>query len=348
MKKRSKRRLIWNYIVTFFGFFLLSGITTTVSFMIFLNSLALPIEHIKRAAPITFFNLVFVASIFALIGTVWKKISVEKPIEEINSVLLRMKKGDFSAKLKRRYYSTRYSTMVNIINVLSGELSSIDNLKVSLMSNISHELKTPISIISNYATLLQDTSLSPEKQSEYAKAITESSKKMTELITNILKLNQLENQKIPTEMVYYDLSEQLCECLLNFEDIWEEKNIEVETDIEDSFFVKSDMNLLNIVWNNLFSNAFKFTPENGKVSVEVTQSSKHVTVTISDTGCGIPKEEIENIFEKFYQCDTSRATDGNGLGLALVRRIINITKSYISVESAPGKGSVFKVKVPKN
>ncbi len=348
MRKRSKRRLIWNYIVTFLGFFLLSGFTTTVSFLIFLHSLALPIEHIKQAAPITFFNLVFVASLFALIGTAWKKLSVEKPIDEINSVLLKIKKGDFSAKLKRRYYTSRYSTMVNIINILSTELSSIDNLKVSLMSNISHELKTPISIISNYATLLQDTNLSPEKQSEYAKAITESSKKMTELITNILKINQLENQKIPTEMIDFDLSEQLCECLLNFEEIWEEKNIEVETNIEDSIHVKSDMNLLNIVWNNLFSNAFKFTPEEGKVSVEVSQSSKYVTVIISDSGCGIPKEEIENIFEKFYQCDTSRATDGNGLGLALVKRIINIINSYISVDSTPGKGSVFKVKIPKN
>lgn len=348
MKKRSKRRLTLNYIVTFIGFFLLSGFTTTISFFLFFHSLSLPIEHIKRAAPITFFNLIFVSSVFALIGTVLKKLTVEKPVDEINEVLLKIKKGDFSSKLNRRRYTSRYSTIVNNINLISNELSSIDNLKVSLMSNISHELKTPISIINNYATLLQDTSLPQEKQTEYAKAITESSKKMTELITNILKLNQLENQNIPTEMKSFDLSEQLCECLLSFEDIWEEKNIEVETDFEDGICVKSDMQLLNIVWNNLFSNAFKFTPENGKVSVSVSQTSKYAIVSITDSGCGIPKDQTELIFEKFYQCDTSRATDGNGLGLALVKRITNITKSLIYVDSEIGKGTTFKVKLPKN
>ncbi len=347
MPKRFKQRLFSNYVITFIGFFLLSGFATTVSFLLFFYSYDLPIDYIEKAARYTFFNLLFISAAFALIGTTWKKYTVEKPISEINNVLLRIKKGDYSARLNRRLYTSRFSTIVNNINLMTHELSSLDTLKISLMSNISHELKTPVSVISNYATLLQDTSLPPDKQLEYARAISESSKKMTEFITNILKLNQLENQNIPSDMKEYNLSEQLCECLLNFEEVWDNKNIEIETDIEEDVTVKSDIQLMNIVWNNLFSNAFKFTPENGQISVTLTQGNKYAIVKISDTGCGIPEEQKDLIFEKFYQCDTSRATDGNGLGLALVKRIINITDSFIKVDSKEGEGTTFTVKIRK-
>lgn len=346
MQKRSKRRLAFNFIITFSGFFLLSGFTTTVSFLLFLHSLDLPLDHIKKAAPITFFNLLLVSSLFGIIGTIWKKLAIEKPVEEINKVLLKIKKGDFSAKLQRRVFTTRFSTIVNNINLISHELSSLDSLKVSLLSNISHELKTPVSIINNYATMLQDTSLDTEKQIEYAKIIQNSSKKMTELIANILKLNQLENQKILSDRRPYNLSEQICECLLNFEEIWDIKNIEIINEIEEDVIVNSDAQLLAIVWNNLFSNAFKFTPENGTVTVTLSKGKKYAVVRISDTGCGIPENQTELIFDKFYQCDISRNSDGNGLGLALVKRIINITDSIIKVDSIINEGSTFTVKIP--
>lgn len=347
MKKRTKRRLVWNFIVSFFGFFLLSGCVVTFSFLIFFRYFDLPIDNIRPAAKSTFYNLLFVSSLFGFISTVWKMISVERPVEDINRILFEIRKGNFSAKLKRRFFSSRYSTIVNNINLMANELSSLDNLKLSLMSNISHELKTPISIINNYATLLQDSDLTPEKRREYAMAVQDSSKKMTELVTNILKLNQLENQKIPTELKSFNLSDQICECLLNFEDVWEKKDIDVVTDIDDDITINADMQLLQIVWNNLFSNAFKFTPQNGTVSVSVKDGNNYAAVTITDTGCGIPKEKTEMIFEKFYQCDTSRNSDGNGLGLALVRRIINITDSIIEVDSTVGKGTTFTVRIPK-
>ncbi len=347
-KKRFRQRLIINYVISFVTFFVLSGLATTVSFLLFFYSYDLPVEYVEKAARFTFYNLLFISAAFALIGTAWKKYTVEKPIEEINKVLMRIKKGDFSAHLNRRFYTQRFSTIVNNVNLMSRELQSFDKMKISMMSNISHELKTPISVISNYATLLQDPTLPPEKQVEYAKAINESSKKMTELITNILKINQLENQKIPTDLKKYDLSEQICECLLGFEDTWEKKNIEIDTDIEDGINVVSDTQLLTIVWNNLFSNALKFTPEGGKLTVSLKGHKKYAVVKITDTGCGIEKENLEMIFEKFYQCDSSRSTDGNGLGLALVKRITNITNCFINVESEVGKGTTFTVKVPRD
>ena len=347
MKKSSKRRLIFNFLITFVGFFLLAGISTAASLLVFLRDLSLPLEYIKQLAPYTFINLVFMSVVFGILGTTWKKLTIEKPMDEINRFLIRIKRGDLSQKLNRRFYSSRYSTMVNNINLIANELSSIDTLKVSLLSNISHELKTPVSVISNYATMLQDTSIGPEKQVEYAKAISESSKKMTELITNILKLNQLENQNIPNDMSDFDISEQLCEGLLEFEDIWEEKSIEIITDIEEFVIVHSNKQLMSIVWNNLLSNAFKFTPENGSITVNLKTTSKYAVVEIADTGCGISEEHQELIFDKFFQCDTSRSTDGNGLGLALVKRIIDITNCFIKVDSTVGEGTKFTVKIPR-
>ncbi len=347
MNKHSKRRLILNFILTFLGFFILSGFTVTVSFLLFFKFADLPNTDFDFFTPIVLINQLTVSLIFGFIGTIWRKLTVEKPISEINDVLRKIKKGNLDLKLNRRGYLSRYSSMVRNINLIASELSSLDNFKVSLMSNVSHELKTPISVISNYAALLQEKNLSDEKRIEYAKNISDSSKKVTELITNVLKLNQLENQNLSTNMKDYNLSEQLCECILTFENVWEEKNIDIITEIAEDVNVINDMQLMSIVWNNLLSNAFKFTPENGQVTINLSEGKKYAVVKISDTGCGISEDHIENIFEKFYQCDTSRATDGNGLGLALVKRIINLTDSIIKVESEEGTGTTFTVKIHK-
>ena len=348
MKKHSKRRLFFNFIITFVGFFILSGITTTVSMLMFLHSLEISFDYIIEFAPITFINLLFVSLLFGIIGTAWKSITIERPVTAINEALLKIRKGELSTKIKRRLYPSRFSTIVNNINLMTTELSSIDNLKVSLMSNISHELKTPISVISNYAALLQDESIDESKKVEYAKAISDSSKKMSELITNILKLNQLENQKIPSEIKEYNVSEQLCECLLNFEAQWEKKGIEIETDIADEVYVAADKELLSLVWNNLLSNALKFTEKDGVVTLNLYVDEEYAYVQVKDTGCGMTPETGANIFKKFYQGDTSHATKGNGLGLALVKRVIDICKGEIAVSSCLGEGSTFTVRLSRS
>ena len=197
----------------------------------------------------------------------------------------------------------------------------------------------------NYGTLLQQPDLPEEKRLEYAKAVTEASRRLADLITNILKLNKLENQQIYPVKATYNLGEQLCECLLNFEDTWEKKEIEIDTDIEEDVFVESDAELLTLVWNNLFSNAMKFTEPGGKVSLKLKTEGNLAIVTVQDTGCGISPEVGKHIFEKFYQGDTSHATQGNGLGLALVRRVVDIVGGDISVSSVVGKGSIFTVTI---
>ena len=241
-----------------------------------------------------------------------------------------------------------FNRIGDAINKMAEELSGTETLRTDFIANVSHELKTPLAIMGNYATMLQRPGIAEEEKNEYAKAISEASRKLAQLITNILKLNKLENQQIFPQPQEFNLGEQLCECLLVFEDAWEAKNLEIETDIQDDVRIKSDPELLSLVWNNLISNAVKFTPEGGTINVSLKTEGSQVTVSVSDTGCGINPETGKHIFEKFYQGDTSHATQGNGLGLALVKRVVDILQGEISVQSTPGQGSTFTVRIRRN
>jgi signal transduction histidine kinase len=226
---------------------------------------------------------------------------------------------------------------------MTQELSGMETMRTDFIANVSHELKTPLAVIQNYGTLLQQTDLPAEKRLEYARAITDSSRSLANMISNILKLNKLENQTIYPASVTFDLGEQLCECLVGLEDVWDKKGLEIDADVEENVRVKADPELLTLVWNNLFSNAIKFTDEGGKISLSMKSENGMAVVKISDTGCGISPEVGKHMFEKFYQGDTSHASKGNGLGLALVKRVIDITGGDISVSSEVGKGSTFTV-----
>ena len=237
--------------------------------------------------------------------------------------------------------------IIQCFNTMAAELGSVETLRTDFIANVSHEMKTPLAVMQNYGKLLQMPGLSEEKRMEYAKGVAEGSHRLADMMTNILKLNKLEKQQIYPKTEEYDLGEQLCECLLQFENVWEENDIEIETEIADDVKVNTDQELLSLVWNNLFSNAFKFTPKGGKVTLILEATEDHAIVKVKDTGCGMSPEVGAHIFEKFYQGDTSHATQGNGLGLALVKRVVDILYGEISVESTLGKGSTFIVKFRK-
>ena len=342
-------RGVYNYLM----FFLLVAFLVTCSTMLFVSTLRdtlqlrLTNENLNVAAKLTFGNVIVLSVLFTVIDAVRRKLTTEKATKHIAEAASRVVQGDFGvriAPISRLGVDEKFNEIIKCFNTMAEELGSVEMLRTDFIANVSHEMKTPLSVMQNYGTLLQMPDLEEDKRIEYAKGVVEGSRRLADMMTNILKLNKLEKQQIYPKTEEYDLGEQLCECLLRFESVWEEKNIEIETEIAEDVKVNTDGELLSLVWNNLFSNAFKFTPDGGKVKLILETTGDYAIVKVTDTGCGISPEIGTHIFEKFYQGDTSHATQGNGLGLALVKRVVDILQGEISVESAVGKGSTFVVK----
>ena len=354
MKKLTFRTVL-RMISSFMIFFLTIGFAVSCCMMLFLNVIAetmgleFTAENIAAAAKITLVNVLIITAIFTWIDYIRRRMTVDRPVRIITEAAEKIMKGDLSVRIKPMQGAATegFNRIITAVNAMTEELSGIETLRTDFISNVSHEMKTPLAVMQNYGTLLQSPELSDEKRIEYAKGVTDASRRLADMMTNILKLNRLENQTIFPQKAVFDLGEQLCESLLQYESIWEKSDIEIETEIEDDVKVEADAELLSLVWNNLFSNAFKFTGEGGKVRVSLTTDGHYAVVSVSDTGCGMTPEVGAHIFEKFYQGDTSRATQGNGLGLALVKRVVDIMQGEIGVESAVGKGTTFTVKIEK-
>ena len=352
MKKPTLKDVLGS-VSSFLLFFLTVGFIVSCCMMLFVSILADTMEltitpdNVGTAAKVTFWNVILITFLFKFADYIRRKIMVERPTKIITEATEKIMSGDFSVRIKPMQSSGMegFNQIAMAINQMAEELSSVETLRADFIANVSHEMKTPLAVMQNYGTLLQATDLSDEKRIEYAKGATDASRRLSEMMTNILKLNRLENQQIFPETTTFDLGEQLCECLLQFENVWEKKNIEIETDIAEDIKVEADAELLSLVWNNLFSNAFKFTEEGGSVSLQLTATEHHAIVKVKDTGCGMTAEVGAHIFEKFYQGDTSHSVQGNGLGLALVKRVIDILQGEIGVESIVGVGTTFTVKI---
>ena len=351
MKKLSFRqvlRAVNNYVV----FFLTVGFAVSCCMMLFLSILAdsmgivFNADNIEVAAKLTFGNVLLITFLFGTADHIRRKITVERPVKQIIAAAEKIMQGDFSTRVPtiRGAGTDGFDQIGSAINKMAQELYGTETLCTDFIANVSHELKTPLAVMGNYATMLQRPGITEEERCEYARSISEAARKLAQLITNILKLNKLENQQIFPQPQEYDLGEQLCECLLGFEDAWEAKHLEIETDIEDDVRIKSDPELLRLVWNDLISNAVKFTPDGGTIGVSLKTEGSSVIVQVRDTGCGMKPETGRHIFEKFYQGDTSHATQGNGLGLALVKRVVDILSGEIGVQSVYGQGSTFAVR----
>ena len=357
MRKGDKSTNIQHWLFSlqrYVIFFLLMSFVVTCCMLLFLNTMVknmeidLNEEGIRQAAKLTFLNVVLISLLCTVIDGIRRKFMIGRPVRRIVDAAEKVMNGDFSVhiqNMKTPDNQDGFNIIIDYFNRMTEELSGMETLRTDFIANVSHELKTPLAVMQNYGTMLQQADLPEEKRLEYAKAITDASHSLANLITNILKLNKLENQEIYQNATDYDLSEQLCECLISFEEAWEQKNLEIETDIEENVTINADGKMLSLVWNNLFSNAIKFTEPGGTVSLSVKKEGDFAIVKVSDTGCGISKETGVHIFEKFFQGDTSHATKGNGLGLALVKRVMDIIGGEISVESELGIGSTFTVKI---
>ena len=355
--KRHRQKPFFRALQNYVTFFLLVAFIVSCSTMLFVSvmrdsmHLVLTRENLAAAAKLTFGNVLLISFLSATIDYIRRKQMVDRPVKQIMDALDRVMQGDFSVRIplvKEFASETGFNEIIKAINAMTAELQGTETLRTDFIANVSHELKTPLAVMANLSTMLQQPDISEADRMEYAKAISHSSRRLAALITNILKLNKLENQQIFPKHEEYDLSGQLCEALLQFEDAWEAKNLNIETQIKDDVRICSDPELLSLVWNNLISNAVKFTPGGGTVGVTLTEDEKQVTVSVRDTGCGIDPDTGKHIFEKFYQGDTSHATQGNGLGLALVKRVMDILQSEISVQSTPGQGSTFTVRIRRD
>lgn len=271
--KHNKTQRFLFSILRYITFFMLMAFVITCCMMLFVSkmseamNLTLTSEGLQQAARLTFFNVILLSLVCTVIDSIRRKFMIERPVKRIVIAADKIMKGDLSARIKPCHSKDcmdGFDIITDYFNRMAEELSGIETLRTDFIANVSHELKTPLAVMQNYGTMLQQPDLPEEKRIEYAKAITETSRRLADLISNILKLNKLENPQIFPDKKRYDLGEQLCECLLSFEDIWEQKQMEIETDIEDGVLVNSDAELLSLVWNNLFSNAVKFTPTDGK------------------------------------------------------------------------------------
>lgn len=351
----TKIRRIAASVNRYLVFFLLMAFVITCCMLLFLETmgaatgLELSEEMISGAAKLTFLNILFLSLVCTVIDGVRRRYMVERPIKRIISAAEKIMQGDLTTRIPstKRVLDNYgdFQSVAEYFNKMAEELSGIETLRTDFISNVSHELKTPLAVMQNYAAMLQQPDLAEETRMEYAKSIADASRRLADLITNILKLNKLENQQIFPDKRTFNLGEQLCGCLLDFENIWESKGLNIDTEIEDDVYVEADSELLTLVWNNLFSNAMKFTEPGGSVSLRLQTDKDAAIVQVSDTGCGISPEVGAHIFEKFYQGDTSHAAQGNGLGLALVKRVVDINGGDISVESSVGVGSTFTVRL---
>lgn len=318
------------------------------SMLILFHAMQIDEQLIRRNAPLALLNMLLLCAVFWELDSLRRRYTVDRHVRRIIRGLEQIQAGDFTvhiAPIESGSSGGELNQVIAGINRMTRELAGVETLRTDFLSNVSHELKTPLAVIGNYATLLQNPSITQAQRAEYARAVSNGVQRLSSLITNILRLNKLENQQIYPSAAPYSLSEQLCECILGFEQLWEDKELELETDIDEDIIVCADRELLALVWNNLFSNAVKFTERGGRISCSLHAEGAQAVAVIADTGCGMSAETGARIFEKFYQGDTSHASQGNGLGLALVKKVIDITGGEISVSSVLGKGSTFTVRL---
>ena len=332
-------------LVYFVVLLIMSGVHTGL--IVLINNAQIP-PVIEVMIPLGYWMLVAVG--LTLFTRSRVKATYETPMQNLAKAAKQVADGDFSVFIPPAHAvgeKDYLDIMITDFNRMVEELGSVETLKTDFVSNVSHELKTPITVIQSNAEMLKLENLTKEQREECTEHILQSTRRLSSLITNILKLNKLDKQAITLLPQIYNLSEQLCECAIQYETIWESKGIDFIADIEDCVEVEADAELLSLVWNNLLSNAFKFTSSGGTVTMRQTSDLGSVMVSVSDTGCGMDEETRKHIFSRFYQGDTSHATEGNGLGLALVKRVLELEGGTIHVETAPGVGSTFQVFIPK-
>lgn len=295
--------------------------------------------------------ILFMSLISLVIGAVISFFGSRIPLKPVNELINKMNRlaaGDFQTRLKFGETMSSHPAVKELttsFNTMAEELENTELLRSDFINAFSHEFKTPIVSITGLANLLEAGNLTEDERRQYARAIREESMRLSSLASNVLNLTKVENQTILTDLSHFNLSEQVRSAVLLLEEKWTSKDINLQLDF-DEFMIEANEELLKQVWINLIDNAIKFAPRFGTVELQLTDLGKNLCVKISNTGSEIPIDKQEKIFHKFYQADESHATKGNGIGLTIVKRIVDLHNGNITVSSSDGV-TTFIVTLPK-
>ncbi len=336
-RKKKTRFSLRARLTLLVGFVVLISILISIGVLYLLSWIFPNLSNVSQLLQLNFLS--FLISI--IVARFMVKIFCD-PIRDLREGMGKVANGDFSVRLKTKSTSGEIQEMMSGFNMMVKELQSTEILQSDFVSNVSHEFKTPINAIEGYTTLLQNTENIDETENYYIEKILFNTKRLSSLVSNILLLSKIENQTIPTRKENYRLDEQVRETILALESAWEPKEIEFDIDLDEINYY-GNANLIYHVWLNLMSNAIKFSNQGGEVKIRLYKETEKIFFVIENQGPQLSEEALKHIFDKFYQEDTSHKEEGNGLGLALVKRILSMTNGEITAENVEKNGCRFTV-----
>ena len=353
-KKEKKRISLYVYLTLSFLAILITVLLINFIYFGFINHAFLAEKGISKEAInrervkniISSFKIATIYSLGIGVSLILVMAShIINPLRKITEATKKVATGNLKVKVDVDR-KDEIGELAQNFNIMVDELNSIEYLRKDFISNISHELKTPIASIQGFTKLLADDNLSKEEKDEYINIILEETQRLSNLSSNILKLSNLEKQEIVTNKTEFRLDNQIRKAIIMLDEKINSKKIKISLDSSE-VSIYEDEDLIMEIWINLINNAIKYSNENGEIKIKVIEKENDVKVSIKDEGIGIPKDKQERIFEKFYQVENSRAGEGSGLGLAIVKRIVDLIKGEIEVESKEKQGTKIIVSIPK-
>lgn len=351
-KKSIQRSLIRDTIISI----VIVVIISIIGFYVFVNREALKtlvqvnleskeqvkdlLDIIQRSIFILIINVIVISAVVMKLASG----KMLKPIQQITEATKKVSSGDFKVRLETRR-NDEIGELTNNFNQMVRELGSIEVLQKDFINNVSHEIKTPITSIQGFAKLLEDDEISKEEKQEYLNIIVEESNRLLNISTNILRLSKLQNQEKITKRDSINVTEQVRKTISLLEPKWKEKNLSFNISTQEIYYY-GDEEITFQIWVNLIDNAIKFSKEDGKINITIKQENSYIIVKIKDNGIGMDENEQQKIYTRFYQIDQSHSQEGSGLGLSIVKRIIDLSNGKIEVESKKNVGTTFTIKLP--
>lgn len=312
-------------------------------------SIASYLEERKILKDLSVLTLVCLATVSTLIcGFVSYGVGrrILNPMAKLSAASKEVAKGNYAVRVSDSSKMEEVQTTFRNFNAMVKQLDSVASVGNDFASNVSHEFKTPLTAVEGYAMLLQDPTLTEEERQEYVDQILTNVRRLTDLVGNILLLSRVENKGLADAYTSFRVDEQIRQSVVHLQTLWMQKNLTIDADL-DEVTIQASQGLLSHVWENLMENAIKFSPADGSIELRLLEQTECVVFSIQDHGCGMSPEVQSRIFEKFYQGDPSHKGKGHGLGLPLVKRIVELSDGVIEVESQEGKGALFRVILPK-